>query len=248
MTERTPTGIPGLDELLGGGLPRNRCSLICGGPGSGKTTFAVQFLYKGALEYNEPGVYVTLSESPEEIHSNLAPFGWDIAKLEKQKLFSIVDVRPYTVTEEGFITPTEKLFKYEKVPFSHIVKLIYSHVRETNAKRLALDTLNVLTVQYENPFEIRQGIVGLVQALSRLGCTSLLTLETRTIRMETHPGQYLAHGVIILYFAGREGSMTRAIQVLKMRGIKHDEHVHPMEITAKGIVVHPEEICFTLFK
>jgi KaiC/GvpD/RAD55 family RecA-like ATPase len=77
--EYVPTGVPGVDKILGEkGIPKGQTILICGGPGSGKTTFAIQFLYKGATEYDEPGLYITLDEDPEDIKKNMSKFGWDL--------------------------------------------------------------------------------------------------------------------------------------------------------------------------
>ncbi len=240
MVKQIKTGIPGLDELIYGGLPEGRCILLLGGPGSGKTIFGVQFLYEGAVEYNEPGVFVALCESPEEIRDNALQFGWDLRKLEKEGKLLIVDARPVSVTEAGYIVPTRELFQGEKIPFSRLVKLISDEVSKIKAKRLVLDSMNVLTLQYESDFYVRQGALGLIQALSRMGCTTLLICE-RHGELETLLQEFLAHGVAVLHYIRREGLMIRAFQILKMRGIKHSMQVHPMEITDKGIVIHPKE-------
>ena len=86
MVDYIPTGIPGADKILGEkGIPRGHSILVAGGPGSGKTTFAIQFLYKGATEHNEPGIYISLDEDPEDVKKNMSKFGWDIGKLEQDK-------------------------------------------------------------------------------------------------------------------------------------------------------------------
>lgn len=240
MVKQIKTGIPGLDELIYGGLPEGRCVLLLGGPGSGKTIFGVQFVYEGAVEYNEPGVFVALCESPEEIRDNALQFGWDLRKVEKEGKLLIVDARPVSVTEAGYIVPTRELFQGEKIPFSRLVKLISDEVSKINAKRLVLDSMNVLTLQYESEFYVRQGTLGLIQALSRIGCTTLLVCEKHG-ELETLLQEFLAHGVTVLHYIRREGLMIRAFQILKMRGTKHSMQVHPMEISDKGIIIHPKE-------
>jgi len=240
MVKQIKTGIPGLDELIYGGFPEGRCVLVLGGPGSGKTIFGVQFLYAGAVEYGEPGVYVALCESPEEIRDNALKFGWDLKKLEKEGKFFIVDARPVSVTEAGYIVPTRELFQGEKIPFSRLVKLITDQVTKIGAKRLVIDSMNVLNIQYESSFYVRQGTLGLIQALSRIGCTTLLICEKHG-ELETLLQEFLAHGVTVLHYLRREGVMIRAFQILKIRGSKHSMQVHPMEITDKGIVIHPKE-------
>ncbi|MFX0203613.1 MAG: ATPase domain-containing protein, partial [Candidatus Hodarchaeota archaeon] len=92
--KRVFTGIKGLDNILGGGLPSGRCTLICGGPGSGKTILSFQFLYNGATEYNETGLYVALGESTIHLKEDLGGFGWDIERLEKDEKLVIVDASP----------------------------------------------------------------------------------------------------------------------------------------------------------
>lgn len=236
------SGVPGFDEILGKGLVRGSCIILHGGPGSGKTTLAAQFVYRGAVESGEPGVYVTLSENPEEIRSNMLNFGWDLAKLEKQKKLVLIDARPVTFTDEGYIVPNEALFKGERVPFSHISKLIIDTVRGIGAKRLAIDSITVLTAQYESASYVRQGMLGLIQILCSLDCTSLLLSEDVRGDGEKTPIEwFLVPGVIILHYARRGSSMVRAIQVLKFRGLKHSPDIYHMEIGNEGVVIHPEE-------
>ncbi len=235
------SGIPGLDEILGGNLRRKSCILLHGGPGSGKTTLAMQFLYKGA-ENNEPGIFISLCENPEEIRKNMLAYGWDIAKLEKEKKLLMVDARPVTYTEEGYIVPDDELFKGEAVPFSHVSKRVLDVVRKTGAKRLVIDSVTVLTTQYDNPAYVRQGLLGLIQVLSSLDCTTLLLSEsTKGPYDEPTLEWILVPGVIVLYYMRKGSSMVRAIQVRKLRGLKHSPDVFHMEIGSQGIIIHPEE-------
>ncbi len=236
------SGIPGLDEILGGDLRKKNCVLLHGGPGSGKTTLATQFLYKGATENNEPGIYVSLCENPDEIKKNMLLYGWDIAKLEKEKKMQIIDARPVTFTDEGYIVPDDQLFKGESIPFSHVSRKILDAVKKIGAKRLVIDSVTVLTSQYDNPSYVRQGLLGLIQVLSSLDCTTLLLSEsTRGPYDEPTLEWILVPGVIVLYYTRKGSSMVRAIQVRKMRGLKHSPDIFHMEIGNHGIVVHPEE-------
>lgn len=235
------SGITGLDEILDGGFSRGNCVLIHGGPGSGKTTLAIQFLYNGIIEHNEPGVFVTLCENPDEIRKNMLAFGWDLKKLESQKKLAILDARPVTLTEDGYIVPNDALFKGENVPFSHISRLILRTMKEIEAKRLVIDSITVLTSQYQDESYIRQGLLGLIQMLSNLDCSSLLLTESRADIDEANLERALVQGVIVLYYTRKGSSMARAIQVLKLRGHKHSLDIYHMEIANKGIVVHPEE-------
>jgi len=236
------SGIPGLDEILGGNLRRKSCILVHGGPGSGKTTLAVQFLYRGAAENKEPGIYVSLCENPEEIRKNMLSFGWDIAKLEKEKKLLMVDARPVTFTDDGYIVPDDELFKGEAIPFSHVSKKILDAVKKIGAKRLVIDSVTVLTTQYDNPAYVRQGLLGLIQVLSSLDCTTLMLSESMRGPYDEPTLEWvLVPGVIVLYYTRKGSSMVRAIQVRKLRGLKHSQDIFHMEIGSNGIVVHPEE-------
>lgn len=238
----THSGIAGLDDILSGNLSRNSCVLLHGGPGSGKTTLAIQFLYKGIVENDEPGVFVTLCENPDEIRKNMRAFGWDLPKLEEEKKLAIVDARPVTYTEDGYIVPDDALFKGETIPFSHISNKLVQTVNELGAKRLAIDSITVLTSQYDNPAYIRQGLLGLIQVLCGLDCTSLLLSENITGEYNAPNLEWiLVPGVIVLYYVRRGSSMVRAIQVRKLRGLKHSSDIYHLEIGNDGIVIHPEE-------
>ena len=95
----TSTGIAGADKILGEkGIPKGHSILVAGGPGSGKTTFAMQFLYKGVTQYNDPGIYISLDEDPEDVKKNMSKFGWDLGKLEQEKKLAFINVSPVRVT------------------------------------------------------------------------------------------------------------------------------------------------------
>ncbi|MDQ1279541.1 MAG: hypothetical protein QG670_803 [Thermoproteota archaeon] len=241
MTMIIHSGIKGFDEICGGGLARGSCILLHGGPGSGKTTFSTQFLYNGVVENKEPGIYVTLCENPDEIRKNMLVYGWDLKKLEDKKKLVIIDARPVGFTEDGYIVPNNTLFKGEGVPFSQITRLIVDTVKKVGAKRLVIDSITVLTTQYESQSYVRQGLLGLIQVLSSLDCTSLLITESQIESDNAQLERALVQGVVVLYYTRKGSSMARAIQVLKLRGNKHSSDIYLMEISNTGIVVHPEE-------
>ncbi|MCJ7771031.1 recombinase RecA [Candidatus Bathyarchaeota archaeon] len=238
----TKVGVPGFDEILGRELDPGSCMLLQGGPGSGKTTFCMKFLWEGATKYNEPGLYMSLCENPAEIRRNMLQYGWDLAKLEAENKFRFLDARPVKLTPEGYIVPNEALFKGETIPFSHISTLIGENIKKMGAKRLVLDSLTVLTGQYENQAYVRQGVLGLIQALSSLECTSILISEGSEFSPEKQHLESWAvvPAIVLLYHIRRNSIMTRAIQILKFRGGKHSSDVHHMEIGPEGIIVHPD--------
>src|SRR6267378_4103180 len=172
------TGIPGFDSIVSGGLREGMTVVLSGSPGSGKTTFGMQFLYSGAKDFGEPGVFVTLSQSPYEIVNDFKTYGWDIEKLIDEGKMIIIDARPFKM-EEGFVALDESLYRGETLPFMHLSQLILSSMKRIGAKRLVVDSLSVLAMQYTNMFYARQGLQGMVHALEIQNCTSILISETR---------------------------------------------------------------------
>jgi len=236
-TVKTRSGISGLDEILLGGLPKGHSIILSGPPGSGKSTLAMQFLYKGIRDHGEPGVYVTLSEGPSEIRNNMKSYGWDIIRLEKESKLLLIDARPFTMSEEGSMSPNETLYRGEAMPFSHLTDTALAGTRSIGAKRLVIDSITVLAMQYVNKFYIRQGLMGMIQALSNQDCTSLLISECTPEDGHIPIDWYIAPGVILLHYTRKGDTMERAVQVLKMRGTKHSEQIYPARLTETGFMV-----------
>ncbi len=240
FSEKVRTGIPGLDSILSGGLREGMNVVLSGQPGSGKTTLGMQFLYYGAKDFDESGIFVTLSESPNSVKNNFMSYGWDIQNLIEQGKIIIIDARPFKM-EEGFVALDESLYRGESLPFMHLTQLILSSIKRIGAKRLVIDSLSVLAMQYTNEFYVRQGLQGMVHALESQHCTSLLISETSEIQVPLD--WYVTSGIILLHHIRREDTMERAIHVLKMRGIKHSEQILPIRISDSGMqVMHPRLI------
>lgn len=232
------TGIPGFDSIISGGFRRGQAIVISGPPGSGKTTFGMQYIYCGAKDFDEPGVFVTLSQSPDEIRNNFKSFGWDIQKLIDDEKMIIIDARPFKM-EEGFIALDESLYRGETLPFMHLTQLILSSLKRIDAKRLVIDSLTVLGVQYVNSFYIRQGLQGMIHTIEDRQCSSLLISEDG-VGGKMPIEWYVASGVVLLHHVRKEDTMERAIQVVKMRGVKHSEQISPIKITESGLqIMHP---------
>ncbi len=231
------TGIPGFDLIVDGGLKEGKTIVLSGESGSGKSTFGMQFLYNGALDFEEPGIFVTLTQSPQELISDFRGYGWDIEKLIKEEKIMIVDARPFKMNDSTFES-ADLLYETEPFPFTHLTQLILQAIKKIHAKRLVVDSLSVLSIQYGNQFNTRQGIQKMIHALDERKCTSIFISENLDSR--TPPEWYAASGIVILNHVQKINTMERSIQVIKMRGIKHSEQTYPIRFNENGYnVLHP---------
>jgi KaiC/GvpD/RAD55 family RecA-like ATPase len=240
--KRVSTGIEGLDRMLKGGLPAGRCILVCGGPGSGKTIFSMQFLHYGSVKCKEPGVYVSLDEDAKHLREEMTDFGWDIENLERNGTLAIVDVSPIRK-----IPGTVKLGNVSigKRDFSllSLIEIIEKNAEKTNARRAVIDPIAGLTFQYPDATERRMATLDLLEALSKLEITTLITTELKSLALQREilTEEFLAQGVIVLHTWRSQLEAHGGIQIEKMRGIAHDTQIRPYRITSKGIEVFPEE-------
>jgi len=214
---RIPTGIPGLDGLLEGGLIPGSVTLVCGEAGSGKTIFCTQFIWN-ALCLGENGVYITLQESPDDIKKDIISFGRDFEVAEKRDQLRIIYADPQDLKK--------------------LVKLIIKNVKDINAKRLVIDSVTLIGEEVKN---VRRGLIYLCRILKSLGVTTLLVSE---VEEETKKlgrfgvEEFIVDGVILLqYMEYVAGGATRNLLIKKMRRTKHGRDIYPLEITDKGIVV-----------
>lgn len=243
---RVKTGIEGFDSLIEGGLLQGRQYLVSGSPGSGKTTFAVQFLTSGAME-GEAGAYVALSESIGTIIEDMSRYGLYIDDLTKKKKLFFLDIGPtkgYGDYDEAttLISPnydqqaTESSDNTPPSPFT-VFKNVETVVKQYSIKRLVIDSLSAIRFTTQNPALEERSIGRFIRSLKNLGCTTLLLSEL--LRPDAYTiEQYASHGVIFLHnFMDKQGNMVRAIQIIKMRGTKHDCEMHGVEFTDKGMRV-----------
>jgi|YelNatPaOPRAMG01_1025707.scaffolds.fasta_scaffold25860_2 circadian clock protein KaiC len=247
--ERVKSGIKGLDELLNGGFPRGKCILLVGGPGSGKTIFAIQFLMAGAEE-GEPGLYISLDEKPEEVKEEMSSLGWNLEDLEREGKLFFIDATPLKKVEQLERNAPSGLkgfeFRIPMVTLENIVETAAELVSEEGVRRMAVDPITALTLRYGDPAERRRAVLNFFDSLSEVGCTSIITSELRATQLHRgfQPEEFLAQGVIVLHTIIHEGVLIKAIQIEKMRGIKHDLQLRPYKITEKGIEVYPKDRIF----
>lgn len=227
---KCPTGVAGLDEITGGGLPAGRPTLVCGSAGSGKTMLAMEFLVRGATQYGEPGVFMMFEENAAELAANVRSLGFDLDKLtaNKQLVLDHVHVERSEIEETGEYD-LEGLF----IRLGHAVQSI-------GAKRVVLDTVEALFAGLPNHAILRAELRRLFRWLKDQGLTAVITGE-RSEQSLTRYGleEYVADCVIILDQRIHEQISTRRLRVLKYRGSAHGTNEYPFLIGERGISVLP---------
>jgi len=217
-----PTGVPGLDTILGGGLPLQSTILLSGPAGSGKTILSMQFLYDGIKKLKEAGVYLTFEQSSEKVIQDLSVFSWDLRSAIANNMLTIMPIEIYR--------------------FDSLLSAIENSVEKHGAKRIVVDSSTVFGYFFENLYQTRRGLLELDKLIKKLKCTAILTNELE----EGKPGissfgieEFTADGIILMDYAKTGSRYVRTITVRKMRGVKHSNKVHQCEITDDGVIVHP---------
>ena len=227
---KTPTGIPGLDEITFGGLPRGRTTLICGSAGCGKTMLSMEFLTRGALQYNEPGVFMAFEETAEELTKNVASLGFDLDDLVRREKL-VID---YVHLERSEIEETgeydlEGLF----LRLGHAIDSI-------GAKRVVLDTLEAIFSSFNNVFVLRAELRRLFRWLKDKGVTAIVTAERGDGTLTRHGlEEYVSDCVILLDHRVIDQISTRRMRIVKYRGSVHGTNEYPFLIDNEGISVLP---------
>ncbi|WP_352706436.1 circadian clock protein KaiC [Mesorhizobium sp. M0195] len=234
VLERVRTGIEAFDDLVMGGLPRGRTTIVGGTPGSGKTVFATQFLAHGITVLDEPGVFVTFEESPLEIEVNMASFGWDIRRWRETNKLVFVDASPRD--HDQMIIGNFDL--------SGLLARVLHAARNAAAKRIVLDSVTQLFDHFvAEQTSVRRELLRIATALKRDGLTVLMTAERNSEYGEISRHrieEFVADNVVILRNALDRERRRRTIEVLKMRGSRHVEGEVPITLVVKqGIVAVP---------
>ncbi len=222
--ERTKTGIDGLDELLQGGIPRTNTVLLAGPAGSGKTTFALEYLYRGATEYDEEGLYVSFEEPKDELLDNL-PFPWDLQGLIDDGMLNMV--------------------KYDPYQYEDIIDLIRTNVKQGDVERVVVDSVTALSLYVENVKDVRKLILDMNEELKKEDTTTIYTGEIKSDQPEEISRfgveAFIADGVITLMLGEQGSELTNQILIRKMRGTDHDKKIHPFDFKSDGLKVYAEE-------
>ncbi|MHB1047247.1 MAG: circadian clock protein KaiC [Thermoanaerobaculia bacterium] len=229
---KAPTGIPGLDLITWGGLPRGCTTLLGGGPGSGKTIFGLQFLVHGARECREPGIFVAYEESSKRILSNAAAFGWSLPELERRKALSFIDAQP-----------SGDLVQSGDFDFGGLLAAQDARLRETRARRIVFDALDVLLALLPSAAARKREVYRLHEWLLERELTALINLQTdgrETRSVSEQPFgfmQFMVDCAVILNHDIVRGVSHRSLRVQKYRGSGFDEDEAPFLIGDGGLEV-----------
>jgi circadian clock protein KaiC len=227
---KAPTGIQGLDEVTGGGLPRGRVTLVCGSAGCGKSLLAMEFLVHGAVQYGEPGVCMDFEETEEKLRANVASLGFDLRALTKRKklLVDYVSIERNQIAESGEYN-LEGLF----IRLAHAVKAI-------KAKRVVLDSIEALFAGLTDSTMLRAELRRLFHWLEDHKLTAVVTGEAGEHTLTRHGlEEYIADCVIALDHRVTEQISTRRLRIVKYRGTSHGTDEYPFLIDQEGISVVP---------
>lgn len=227
---KAPTGIDGFDEITGGGLPKGRPSIICGTAGAGKTLFSMEFLVRGATEFNEPGIFIAFEETPDELKANVASLGFDLQELIDQKKLVVdyIHIDRSEIEETGDYD-LEGLF----------IRLGFA-IDSIGAKRVVLDTLEVLFSAFDNAFILRAELRRLFRWLKDKGVSAIITAERGEGNLTRYGlEEYVSDCVVLLDHRVTDQVSTRRLRVVKYRGTSHGTNEYPFLIDETGFSVVP---------
>ncbi|MBI4167966.1 MAG: AAA family ATPase [Candidatus Aenigmarchaeota archaeon] len=217
--ERIKSGVPGFDSLVNGGFPRSHSILLCGAPGTGKTIFALQFLYKGVKEFGENGLYVSIEEDPSKLKTYAKEFGWaDIEEFEKSKKMIFLRV-----------PPSERKFD--------IVEQVREIVQRHDIKRIVVDSLSAIYLAFE---DITQFVYSFVNLIEALNVTSLFITDSppgSTLLTKDGVSEFVCDGVIHLQLHDVSKTVNRTISIKKMRGTSIIPGMNMLKFTESGLEV-----------
>jgi circadian clock protein KaiC len=227
---KSPTSIQGFDEVTGGGLPKGRPTLICGGAGCGKTLFAMEFLVRGATLFNEPGVFISFEETEKELTANVASLGFDLNGLMKRRKIWLEHI----YVERGEI---EQSGEYD---LKGLFVRIHRAIESIGAKRVVLDTIETLFSELPNPTAVRTELRRLFGWLKKKGVTTIVTGEKGEGTL-TRQGleEYVSDCVILLDHRVTDQSSVRRLRIVKYRGSTHGTNEYPFLIDEDGFSVLP---------
>ncbi len=221
-SDRVPTGIKGLDGIMGGGFEKNSVNLLRGGTGSGKTIFCLQFLYNGMTEYKEPGVYLSFSEQRNSLMMTAEGVG---CRLDDNGDFAFIRHSPHEV---------ERILKEGGGTIRDVIDSL-------GAKRLVIDSLTAYSLFFDSDYRKNEGVLALMDIVKSWNITTVVTDEREVDLRSLENGRlgFLSDSIIHMYYLRTDSVRVRGIEVVKMRHSPHADRIVPFRIEKKGITVYP---------
>ena len=234
MRKKLPTGIPGLDELVGGGFPEGSTTVLSGPPGIGKSSLTMQFVYSG-VKLDEPGIYITIEDTVENVEEYATGFGWDLKKYEEKGTLRILG---------------REIFERTDVDLGVDFGIMRDIMKDIDAKRVVLDSVTLFSYLFKDETSRRLHLLRFLELMKKDNCTVLMTSELPEsfLQMKFQQEHLLADGLVILFWSRYKANTERCIWVVKIRGSKINSDIRPVKITNEGVVVYPREVPFTLLK
>lgn len=223
--------IPGMDEILKGGVLRDASVLVTGGPGTGKSIFGFQFIYNGAKK-NIPGLYITSEQSVSSLRESFEELGWDMDDYENKGLITVIE---QSVTSGKMLSLEAPL----------------NLIKKKKIQRVVLDSLTLFEFVYNKGLEFKKGIISFLKQIKEAGVTLVVISERDITDIDTFlykSEDYLFDGMIILSKVRKGSSFERILHVVKMRGQEHAIDIYPYTIGKGGIKVMPKELPFSLIE
>ena len=224
-SQKAKSGIPGLDRMLGGGFLRNSIVAVTGGTGSGRTIFISQFLVKGATDFGEPGLFLSFDESKGSVSANLSSFGWDLPSLEQKQKLTFIEY-PHN----------------ELASFAEQGSALKDLIDTLGIKRIAVDSITPYALLFATPEERRIATLRLVNAIKSWGVTALISAESVPGSEDIFPHslsgvESFCDGFINLSFRRKGDRRSREVEIVKMRGCRHEHEFHPAFIGEEGFFI-----------
>jgi len=232
VEERLGTGISGLDEMLGGGMPKGHTVVVIGAFGTGKTTFSLQFVHEG-LKQGESALFISLEEDEDSMVKNAMSYGLDLKPYISQNKLRLIKLEPSDA----------------KATVNKIKTDLPEFIRSFGATRIALDSVSLFNMMFDDMPEKRKQLFNLYKLLKDTGATTLLTAEADLGNLRASKdglAEYVSDGVILLRYLEKDeiGEVQLSVQIVKMRRVKHSRRIKPYAITDNGIIVQTEAEVF----
>jgi KaiC domain protein len=222
--EKVSTGIAGLDEMLGGGIPAGQIIALLGSCGTGKTTISLQFVWTG-LQKGEKCIFISLEEDELDITSNAMNYGWDLRPHLESKALTLVKLEPADA----------------KSTVSRIKSELPAYIKSTGAKRVIFDSVSLLSMLFDSDADRRSGLFDLCKQIKNSGATALFTAEVDPNNPSVSRDglvEYVADGVILLRYHEANNDVQLSVRIVKLRRANHQRRIKPYSITPRGIEVH----------